>query len=125
MSKSVRVRQEIEVLKPRLEEILTRATTLFNTRFPTDNIEETCEDAQDAVDILRHGTEKYSDAFHELQTLAYTVGEDDGLFQKTQGAMRKQFVDAEELALRLDKKIKKSLKESLEKQEKQDQALAS
>ena len=44
MSKLVRVRQEIEFLKPRLEEILTRATTHFNTRVPTDNIEETCDD---------------------------------------------------------------------------------
>ena len=32
--------------------------------------------------------------------------------------MRKQLVDAEELALRLDKKINKYLKESLEKQHK-------
>ena len=124
MAKIVRVRQEIEVCKPRLEEILTQATTICNTRFPTDNVEETCDNAQDTLDILRHRTQKFSDAFHEFQTLADTVGEDDGLFQKTQGAMRKQLLDAEELALRLDKKIKKYLKDSLEKQQKQNQALA-
>ena len=84
MSKIGRVRQEIEFLKPRLEEILTRATTLFNTRFPTDNIEQTCDDAQDTLDILRHRTQKYSDAFHEFQALADTVAEHDVLFQKTQ-----------------------------------------
>ena len=67
MSKSVRVRQEFEVLKPRLEEILTRPAILFNTRFPNDNIEETCEDAQDRLDILRQRTKKYSNAFHEFQ----------------------------------------------------------
>ena len=104
MAKIVRVRQEIEVFKPRLEEILTRATILCNTRFPTDNVEETCDNAHDTLDILRHRTQKFSDAFHEFQTLADTVGEDDGLFQKSQGAMRKQLVDAEELALRMDKK---------------------
>ena len=124
MSKIVRVRQEIEVLKPRLEEILTRATTLFNTRFPTDNIEETCVDAQDTLDIVRHRTQKHSDAFHEFQALAHTVPPEDVLFQKTQGAMRKQLADAEELAMRLDKKIKKFLKDSLEKQQKHNQALA-
>ena len=124
MSKIVRVRQEIEFLNPCLEEILTRAITHFNTRFPTDNIEETCDDAQDMFDILRHFTQKYSDAFHEFQALADTVAEDDVLFQKTQGAMGKQLTDAEELALRLDKKIKKYLKDSLEKQQKHNQALA-
>ena len=76
------------------------------------------------LDILRHRTQKYSDAFHEFQALADTIAEDDSLFQKTQGAMRKQLLDAEELALRLDKKIKKHLKDSLEKQQKHNQTLA-
>ena len=73
MSKIVRVRQEIEFLKPRLEEILTRSTTLFNTRFPSDNVEETCDQAQDTLDILRHRRQKDSDSFHEFETLADTV----------------------------------------------------
>ena len=51
MAKIVRVRQEIEVCKPRLEESLTQATTICNTRFPTDNVEETCDNAQDTLDI--------------------------------------------------------------------------
>ena len=38
--------------------------------------------------------------------------------------MRKQLIDAEELALRLDKKIEKYLKDSLEKQQKHGQELA-
>ena len=38
--------------------------------------------------------------------------------------MRKQLDDGEELALRLDKKIKKFLKDSLEKQQKHKQTLA-
>ena len=107
MSTIGRVRQEIEFLKPRLEEIITGATTHCNTRVPNDNVEETCDNPQDTLDILRHRTQKYSEAFHEFQSLVDTVGEDDGLFQKTQAAMRKQLAESEELALRLDKKIKK------------------
>ena len=112
MAKIVRVRQEIEVFKPRLEEILTRATTICNPRFPTDNVEETRDNAEDTLHILRHRTQKFSDAFREFQALADTVGEDDGLFQKSQGAMRKQLDDAEEQALRLDKKIMNYPKDS-------------
>ena len=123
MSKIVRVVQEIEFLKPRLEEILTRATTLFNTRFPTDDIEQTCDDAQDTLDILRHRTQKYSNAFREFQALADTIAEADGLFRKIQGAMRNLLLDAEELALRLDKKLVKYLKDYLEKRRKRDRAL--
>ena len=83
MAKTVRVNQEIALLKPRLEDILTRATTLFNTRFRNDTIEETCEDAQNTLDIQRHRKQKYSKAFHEFHAIADTVAEDDVLFQKT------------------------------------------
>ena len=46
------------------------------------------------------------------------------MFQKNQGAIRKQLDEEEEQALRLDKKIKKYLKDSIEKQQKHNQALA-
>ena len=122
MSPIVRIRQEIELFEPRLEEILTRATALFDTRFPADNVEETCDDAQDTLDVLQHRTQKYSDVVREFQALADT-GEDDGLFQKTQRAMRNLLLDAEELALRLDRKIKKCLKDYLEGRRQGNQVL--
>ena len=123
MSKIVRVVQEIEFLKPRLEEILTRATTLFDTRFPADDVEDIGDNAHDALDALQHRTQKYSDAFREFQALADTIAEADGLFRKTQGAMRNLLLDAEELALRLDKKLVKYLKDYLKKRRRRDQAL--
>ena len=124
MIRIVRVKDEIEFLKPRLEEILARATTLFNARFPSNNIEETCDNAQDTLDILQHRTQKYSDAFREFRALADTIAEDDGLFQWTQGAMLNLLLDAEEMALRLDRRIKRYLKDYLERQRKHDRALA-
>ena len=98
MTKIIRVREDVEFLKPRQEEILARATALFNTRFPSDNIEETCDDAQCALDVLQHRTQKFSDAFREFQAMADTIAEDDGLFQRTQGAMLNLLLDAEEMA---------------------------
>ena len=94
ISKSVIVRHEIDVLKTGIEEILTRATTLFHRNIPNDNIEEPCEYAQDTLDLMRHGPQKYSDAFHEFQAIADTVAEDDVLLQKNHGAMGKQLDDA-------------------------------
>ena len=116
--------QEIEFLKPRLEDILTRATTLFNTRFPADDVQETCDNTQDTLDVLGHRGQMYSDAFREFQALTDTIAEADGVFQKTQGAMRNRLLDEEELALRLDKKLMEYLKDCLEKRQKGDQALS-
>ena len=66
----------------------------------------------------------YSDAFREFQALTDTIAEADGVFQKTQGAMRNRLLDEEELALRLDKKLMEYLKDCLEKRQKGDQALS-
>ena len=84
-------------------------------RYPSENV-ETCDDGQERLDVLQHRTQKFSDAFREFQALADTMAENDGLFQRTQGAMLNLLLDAEEMALRLDRKIKKHLKDSLEKQ---------
>ena len=109
MAKSLRVRQELETLKPRLDEGLANANAVVKERFPEDKLEEACEKAQDVLDVLRHRNARYAAAYHVFQGVADVSPEDDTIFQKAQPAMQKAVEEAEEIAVRLDKKIKRNL----------------
>ena len=109
MAKSLRVRQELETLKPRLDEVLGNANAVVKERFPEEKLEEACEKAQDVLDVLRHRTARYTAAYHVFQGIADASPDDDALFVKVQPGMQKAVEEADEIAARLDKKIKRNL----------------
>ena len=119
MSKSLRVRQELDTLKPRLEEAVTTARTLRDERFPEEKLEEVCDKAQDSLELLRHRIKRYSEAFHVFQGVADGSAEDEALYQKMQPGIQKLVEDAEEMGASLDRKIKRSLKMLSEKVQEQ------
>ena len=70
MAKSLRVRQELDTLKPRLDEAIATAHGLRDERFPEDKLEEICDRAQDALEVLRDRIIRYSESFHVFQGIA-------------------------------------------------------
>ena len=94
MAKSSMVGQELGNVKSRLEEVLGNANAIVKERLPEDKLEEACDKAQDVVDVLRHRTSKYSDAYKVLQGIADASSEDDGLYQKQQPSMQKLLDEA-------------------------------
>lgn len=82
MAKGSRVRQDLDSLKPTVDESITPANSLVTERFLGDKLDETCERAQDVDDVLKFRTHKDREALKQFQAIADTSPEEEALLAK-------------------------------------------